>query len=690
MGVLSPWFLVGLAGLGIPIYIHLLRRQTTTPRPVSSLMFFERGIQSSTRHRRLRYLILFALRAALVCLVVLAFADPYVQRAKVGANDRLLLLVIDNSFSMRAGTHFADAKQAALHVLASKLPSQRAQIITLGGQLEVLTQPIQDMQALRSALESIQPGDSRGNFGELGRGIRALNETAHAPIDLHLFSDMQKADLPANFADVVLPANVSLILHPVIQTAGQAPIPNWTLESVEAPSQLADQKDPKKSYARAVVAGYGTPAATRTVSLFINGKILATRKLDVSANGRASVEFSPLDVPYGFSRCEIRIDSADEFAADDTSVFTVRRSDPERVLLVHQAIDSRSPLYFGAALAAAAESSFVMQSVSAEQSTDIDPTKYAFVVLSDALVLPTLFENALAQYVRGGGGVLIAAGTAAGHHAHIPILDDSVHHAHDYSRSIGFASVGQVDLTHPAMQQGGDEGKASADNTGWADLKFHYVSVVDPSHDRVIARLADGTPLLLDRQIGEGHVLFFASGLENLTNDFPIHPLFVAFIDHAARYLAGNEQLSGSRLVDSYIPLRASSARPSDQMGNIEIIDPEGHRPLSLSEARSIQSYQLKHAGFYQIRFSNRREALIGVNPDRRESDLEPIPDDILQLWRGISGTQPVPAIHQTPATPENLKRASLWWYVMMLALAVAVAESIVAGYHLGTQREEV
>ena len=30
-------------------------------------MFFERGTQSSTRHRRLRYLLLFSLRAAFFC-----------------------------------------------------------------------------------------------------------------------------------------------------------------------------------------------------------------------------------------------------------------------------------------------------------------------------------------------------------------------------------------------------------------------------------------------------------------------------------------------------------------------------------------------------------------------------------------------------------------------------------------------
>jgi len=66
MGFLAPWFLAGLAALGVPVFVHLLRRHRATPRPVSSLMFFERGAQSSTRHRRLRYLLLFALRCALL------------------------------------------------------------------------------------------------------------------------------------------------------------------------------------------------------------------------------------------------------------------------------------------------------------------------------------------------------------------------------------------------------------------------------------------------------------------------------------------------------------------------------------------------------------------------------------------------------------------------------------------------
>jgi hypothetical protein len=181
---------------------------------------------------------------------------------------------------------------------------------------------------------------------------------------------------------------------------------------VEAPPELSDPKDPRHSRVRAVIAGFHTPAADKTVLLIVNGKTIATKKINIPANGRATVDFAPLDVSYGFNRCAVTID-ADAFPADDTSLFAVRRSDPERVLFVHAGGDTRSSTYFSAALAAATQGSFVLQSMAAEQTTDIDPSRFAFVVLSDAVALPSIFEHTLAQYVAKGGSVLIALGTNA-------------------------------------------------------------------------------------------------------------------------------------------------------------------------------------------------------------------------------------------------------------------------------------
>jgi hypothetical protein len=679
MGFLAPWFLAGLAALGVPVFVHLLRRHITTPRPVSSLMFFERGTQSSTRHRRLRYLLLFALRSALLLLLVLAFADPFVRRSTADTNGHMHLIVLDNSFSMRAGTRFADAKRQALAGLAAKPHSDKAQIIALGGQLEILTQPIADDAQLRSALESIQPGDGHASFGELVRAVRSIAETAHGPIDLHLFSDMQRSAMPTNFADVVLPENAKLFLHPVAEGAAT---PNWIVESVEAPPELSDPKDPRRSRVRAVIAGFHTPAAVKTVSLIVNGKTIATKKIDVPANGRATVDFAPLDVSYGFNRCAVTIDP-DAFPADNTSLFAVRRSDPERVLFVHAGGETRSSTYFSAALAAATQGSFVLQSMPAEQTTDIDPSRFAFVVLSDAAPLPSIFEHTLVQYVAKGGSVLIALGTNGPRRSAIPLWGGEVRDTHNFARSGGPSAVGQVDFSYPPLQQA----QPGRDNGGWAEVKVFYAAEVSPGQGRVAARLTDGTPLLLEKQLGEGRVLLFASGFENLTNDLPLHPVFVAFVDHVARYLSGSERLSGSRMVDSFVQLRAS-AIPVGTVANVEVIDPDGRRALSLSEARTAQTFRLSRAGYYQVRFANGRDAVIGVNPDRRESDLEPLPKDVQQLWSGNSGNG-ASQDGSVVAGQEKYHSASLWFYVMLLALAAAIAEMAVASGYMGTQREE-
>ena len=141
MGFLAPGFLaVGALAVGLPIWLHLLQQHKTTPLPFASLMFFEKRTQSSIKHRKLKYLLLFALRIALLILLALAFANPFINRSAAAmASNRLVLLVVDNSFSMRASTRLADAKDAAMGVLAGK-GSARAQVAAFGSQLRLMTQ----------------------------------------------------------------------------------------------------------------------------------------------------------------------------------------------------------------------------------------------------------------------------------------------------------------------------------------------------------------------------------------------------------------------------------------------------------------------------------------------------------------------------------------------------------------------
>ncbi len=190
-----------------------------------------------------------------------------------------------------------------------------------------------------------------------------------------------------------------------------------------------------------------------------------------------------------------------------------------------------------------------------DQAANVRPSDYAFVVLSDVVSLPASLESALTRYVRAGGSVLVAAGTSTGRLSRIPVFDAGVRNALYYTSAGGIAeTVGDTDPSYAAI------GKADR----WAGVKFYFAVKVDDTGSRVVARLTDQTPLLLEKKIGEGRVLLLASGLDNLTNDFPLHPDFVPFVEQTALYLSGTARRSGSR-ARRFVPRIAhqQGSRPS-------------------------------------------------------------------------------------------------------------------------------
>ncbi len=336
----------------------------------------------------------------------------------------------------------------------------------------------------------------------------------------------------------------------------------------------------------------------------------------------------------------------------------------------------RSPLYFRAALASAAESAFNLETVTVDRVANVQPAGHDFVVLSDVASLPASFEASLNNYVKLGGSVLIAAGTSAARHPRIPIFGDNITDSLYYSREgARFQTVGDSDPSYPSVEKAGH----------LAGVKFYFAVRVASPDARVAARLTDQTPLLLEKKIGEGRVLLFASGFDNLTNDFPLHPVFIPFIDQTARYLSGMETRVGSRMVDSFLELRTAK----EQSVGVEVVDPDGKRPLSLKEAVTAQSFQLTRAGFYQLRLASGRQDLVGVNADRRESDLDVIPRDALALWTGNASNTDQQAATPGAVTQDQKKPYSLWWYAVLLLLVATLAESLLSSQYLTMSREE-
>ncbi len=659
MGLLAPWFLGGLVAIGLPVYLHLLRRHRNTPVPFASLMFFERRVQSSIQHRRLQHLLLLALRVALIALVLLAFARPYWRTAAAApSEDSIAALCLDDSFSMRQGDRMARAQREALAVIDALPTGGRAQVIASGGQgTRALTGITGDRAALKAAVESAQAGDGAGAFAEVARALNSLAESSHVAIHAHFFSDMQKTALPAAFHDLQLSPGIHLQLHPVASET-----PNFAVETVQAPSRVAD---PKRTRVVATIKGFHTSAAKQRVSLVINNKAVADQAVDLPADGRANVEFTGLDIPYGLNRCDVRLQAFDAFADDNHYFFSMTRDDPRPVLFVHDASDTRSVLFFQNALEAAGDTLFRLETLTTEQGATRDLSRYAFVVLSDTGRLPAAFETSLEQYVKAGGAALVVLGGRSTADAKTPVggltILDSRYAAPEQDRFL----AATPDPVHPAIGSG----------VSWANVRVYRVTRLQPSNARVVVKLDDGTPLLLDQADGEGRVLTLASALDNVANDLPLQPVFVAFVQRTAQYLAGLNAAPAGYTVGASLELRASKGTAAPA----EVIGPDGKRALSLADTRNAAVIALTRAGFYDVRLANGRHTLAAVNPDRRESDLAVAPPETLALWQG-GGTVRKPGPGGGAAEPG---RVSLWWYVLWLALFSALAESWVGNGYL-------
>lgn len=668
MGFLAPWFLAGAVAIGLPFWIHLLRQYRSTPHPFSSLMFFERRTQSSIKHRRLRYLLLLSLRVALLILIALAFANPFVSRSGAGIGGRkMLVIAVDNSFSMRYGDHLARAKQAAMSAVSELHPGERGQVLSVGSRVHFLTQPVDQADQLKASIQGIQPSDEQSSYGELARALRTIGQSARVPLEVHFASDIQKSSLPPAFADLRLGTGTNLIVHSVADSKE----PNWLVESVTAPAKIYD---PKKVRVQAVIAGYGTPAAKRTVSLVLDNKVLESKTVDIPSNGRASVEFLSLESPHGFHKGEIRIEPNDSLKEDDRFDFAIERTDPHPVLFLHPAGQDRDELYYRSALESVSETGFDLDPLPVEQAANQSLSKYAFVVLSDVGTMPPGLESNLRAYVAGGGSLLIALGHLSAALTHVPVSNETIQGS-SYAALSGsrFETAIAVDAEHPTLRRANK----------LDGVKFYQIIRVDPGQSRVIARLTNQAPLLLEKQVGEGRVLVFTSTFDNISNDLPLHASFVPFVEETARYLGGQQDRSTNVAAGSYIELRSARERGAA----IDVMEPDGTHPLSLKDATTAQTFQVTREGFYEIHRANGRQEMVAVHADRRESDLTPIPQETLDLWKNTGRNPDAPT--GDPADPQNQARPwSLWRYALLLVLITAIIESVLASRYLSVEKE--
>src|SRR5262245_11914034 len=194
MNFLNPFFFIGSLALAVPVLIHLVRREKTEIIPFSSLMFLLRVPKRSIRQQKIKNLLLMALRLLLLAFLVGAFARPYISQQTAApaaaGNNRAVVLMLDDSYSMRYGDTFNRMKSEAGKRIDALGAGDRMALVAFNDSAKLMLSPTGDKTALKAALSTLEPSYGGTRYYEaFSLADRAFSQMGVATKALILISD---------------------------------------------------------------------------------------------------------------------------------------------------------------------------------------------------------------------------------------------------------------------------------------------------------------------------------------------------------------------------------------------------------------------------------------------------------------------------------------------------------------------
>src|SRR5215210_4580500 len=141
LSFLYPLFLAGAAAIAIPIALHLFRRRTEIVVDFPAVRLLHKAPVEQQKRRRIRELILLALRIAALALLAFAFARPYVRSTTVALATPITIVALDTSMSMSAPGQFDAARQAARKAVTDAPASHLVGLVTFSDGATLLVPP---------------------------------------------------------------------------------------------------------------------------------------------------------------------------------------------------------------------------------------------------------------------------------------------------------------------------------------------------------------------------------------------------------------------------------------------------------------------------------------------------------------------------------------------------------------------
>jgi Aerotolerance regulator N-terminal/von Willebrand factor type A domain len=667
MQFLAPLFFVALAGLAIPVLLHLTQREKKQIVRFPSLMFVRRIPYESVRRRKIHNWLLLMVRLAALALIIFAFARPLIQRADralpAGTGAREVVVLLDSSYSMGFGDHWSKATAAAKQEIAKLNASDRASVVLFGSSADIQMRTTAEHQRLNASVDAAKPRPSATRFAPaLKVAGSILAESSLPRREVVLISDFQRAGWRGE-EGARLPSGVTLT---PVAIQGAADKPNVTVTGISlARSTFSNQE--RAVVTAGVVNRTERPVSGATLTLEVNGLPIANKPLSIEPGAAASVTFDAFTISQKNMRGTVRV-SDDALAADNAFNFVVSPAEPVHIALVDRGSAS-STLFLTRALSIGDAPRFDVLSRQPEALSDEDLRKSAVVLLNDVEVSTGLARRLL-KYVEQGGGVFVATGSRATWPQDVDLLPATIGPPVDRTRG-DVGRIGALEYGHPIFEVF----RAPRSGDFSAVPVYQYRNLTAVKGAQVLARFDAGTPAVLERKVGAGHVVMWGSTLDITWSELPQRPVFLPFVHRSMRHLANYKEPQPWVTVGQVLDPSATAVLRGQRM----VLTPSGKRVPIDDEGSEV--VELSDQGFYELRGENQNVTVVAVNVDPAEADLTPMdPKEIVAAAVGGTGSPEGAAAAGVPQTPEAKERNQrLWWYLLCGGILLLAADTFLS-----------
>jgi von Willebrand factor type A domain len=358
----------------------------------------------------------------------------------------------------------------------------------------MLGQPTADKNALRAALDTLEPSYSGTRYYEaFTLADRVFSQMASAQRQLVIVSDFQRNGWNRSSRESVIGSDVKA---EYVNLAVENPT-NVGIDSVSV--------EPAVSFARTytgrVIARIHNhrkdQPVTVPISVSINGKEATRKTIMVAPNGTTLAEFTGFDLPIGFSKGRVRIEADDPLKLDNDFLFALDRREKLSVLVV-DAGRARQSFFLRQAYTSSPDLPYAVNVTPLQNITPEELGKHDVVVLNDVPRLPDRIRDRLDELRKTGQGQLVILGENAdtgwwNSYAKLPAkTTQKIFVAKDRGRSS--VALTTYDHNHSIFKPFETSTKLALNSAQF----FAYVGMEARPGATVLAKFEDGSPVIIE------------------------------------------------------------------------------------------------------------------------------------------------------------------------------------------------